>query len=156
MVDWMLEAFFIFAGVALVGFLWAWKAGHFHDLERQAQIPLRIQRRTTTRPNGRLTKRSGTMTMPSGDTPDDARDFYLYLQGHHESQGRVETWHVDWLSLAWLWGFVIVLSVVLLLWVRQYRSTRQRAGIYPLDRFGGWTSETAGPGDRVLPPLHRR
>jgi protein-S-isoprenylcysteine O-methyltransferase Ste14 len=42
MVDWMLETFFIFAGVALAGFLWAWKAGHFHNLEQQASIPLRI------------------------------------------------------------------------------------------------------------------
>ena len=41
MVDWMLETFFIFAGVALAGFLWAWKAGHFHNLEQQASIPLR-------------------------------------------------------------------------------------------------------------------
>jgi len=43
MVDWMLEAFFVFAGFALVGFIWAWKAGHFHDLERQARIPLAIE-----------------------------------------------------------------------------------------------------------------
>jgi cbb3-type cytochrome oxidase maturation protein len=42
MVDWMLEAFFVFAGFALVAFIWAWKAGHFHDLERQAAIPLLI------------------------------------------------------------------------------------------------------------------
>jgi cbb3-type cytochrome oxidase maturation protein len=42
MVDWMLEAFFVFAGFALVAFIWAWKAGHFHDLERQARIPLWI------------------------------------------------------------------------------------------------------------------
>ena len=42
MVDWMLEAFFVFAGFALIGFIWAWKAGHFHDLERQAAIPLLI------------------------------------------------------------------------------------------------------------------
>ncbi len=42
MVDWMLESFFVFAGFALVGFIWAWKAGHFHDLERQAAIPLGI------------------------------------------------------------------------------------------------------------------
>jgi cbb3-type cytochrome oxidase maturation protein len=42
MVDWMLEAFFVFAGFALVAFIWAWKAGHFHDLERQARIPLGI------------------------------------------------------------------------------------------------------------------
>jgi cbb3-type cytochrome oxidase maturation protein len=43
MVDWMLEAFFVFAGFALVAFIWAWKAGHFHDLEQQAQIPLGIE-----------------------------------------------------------------------------------------------------------------
>jgi cbb3-type cytochrome oxidase maturation protein len=42
MVDWMLEAFFVFAGFALVAFIWAWKAGHFQDLERQAAIPLLI------------------------------------------------------------------------------------------------------------------
>jgi protein-S-isoprenylcysteine O-methyltransferase Ste14 len=42
MVDWLLEAFFVFAGFALVGFIWAWKAGHFHDLEQQAAIPLSI------------------------------------------------------------------------------------------------------------------
>ena len=42
MVDWMLETFFVFAGFALVVFIWAWKAGHFHDLERQAAIPLLI------------------------------------------------------------------------------------------------------------------
>jgi cbb3-type cytochrome oxidase maturation protein len=43
MVDWMLESFFVFAGFALIGFIWAWKAGHFHDLERQAAIPLGIE-----------------------------------------------------------------------------------------------------------------
>ena len=82
---------------------------------------------------------------PTGDTPEKARDFYLYLQGHHESEGRVATWHVDWMSLAWLWGFLIVLVLALLIWVRQYRTTRQRTGIYPIDSFGGWTTEGAGP-----------
>jgi cbb3-type cytochrome oxidase maturation protein len=43
MVDWMLEAFFVFAGFALVAFIWAWKAGHFTELERQAAIPLAIE-----------------------------------------------------------------------------------------------------------------
>jgi cbb3-type cytochrome oxidase maturation protein len=43
MVDWMLESFFVFAGFALVAFIWAWKAGHFHDLEQQAAIPLAIE-----------------------------------------------------------------------------------------------------------------
>jgi cbb3-type cytochrome oxidase maturation FixS-like protein len=43
MADWMLETFFLFAGIALVGFLIAWKAGHFHDLEKAARIPLMIE-----------------------------------------------------------------------------------------------------------------
>jgi heme/copper-type cytochrome/quinol oxidase subunit 2 len=42
MVDWMMDAFFIFAGMALVVFLVAWKAGHFHNLEQAARIPLMI------------------------------------------------------------------------------------------------------------------
>jgi hypothetical protein len=83
--------------------------------------------------------------IPKGDSPEQARQFYLYLQGHHESDGRIETWHVDWMSLAWLWGFVIVLVIGTLLWVRGYRTTRQRGGIYPVDTFGGWTTEAAGP-----------
>jgi hypothetical protein len=83
--------------------------------------------------------------LPSGDSPQKARAFYDYLQAHHETESRVVTWHVDWTSLAWMWGFVFVLVFVLLLWVMQYRTTRQRTGIYPVDRFGGWTSEAAGP-----------
>jgi hypothetical protein len=85
------------------------------------------------------------MSFPTGDSPQKAQDFYLYLQGHHETENRVVTWHVDWVSLAWLWGFVIVLVVALVMWVMGYRTTRQRGGIYPVDRFGGWTSEAAGP-----------
>jgi hypothetical protein len=42
MVDWMMDAFFLFAGFALVAFVVAWKAGHFHDLEQAARIPLLI------------------------------------------------------------------------------------------------------------------
>jgi hypothetical protein len=42
MADWMLEAFFLFAGFALFGFLIAWKTGHFHNLDRAARIPLLI------------------------------------------------------------------------------------------------------------------
>ena len=30
MADWMMDTFFIFAGLAFVAFLAAWKAGHFH------------------------------------------------------------------------------------------------------------------------------
>jgi hypothetical protein len=85
------------------------------------------------------------MSMPSGDSPEKAREYYDYLNGHHIVDGRVQTWHVDWLSLAWLWGFIIVLVAAAALWVRQYRTTRQRTGIYPVDRFGGWASEAAGP-----------
>ena len=56
-----------------------------------------------------------------------------------------KTWVVDWLSLAWLWGFVIVLTLAILLWVWQYRSTRQKRALYPVDSFGGYTTELAGP-----------
>jgi H+/Cl- antiporter ClcA len=83
--------------------------------------------------------------MPSGDSPEKARQFFEYLQGHHETDYRVATWTVDWMSLAWLWGFVAVITLGLLLWVWQYRTTRQRTGIYPVDSFGGYTTEMAGP-----------
>ena len=59
------------------------------------------------------------MGMPSGDSPDKAEKFYLYLQGHQETQYRPATWHIHWLDLAWLWGFVIALSLAILLWVWQ-------------------------------------
>jgi protein-S-isoprenylcysteine O-methyltransferase Ste14 len=42
MADWMIETFFLFAGLALLAFLVAWKAGHFHNLEQAARIPLMI------------------------------------------------------------------------------------------------------------------
>ena len=42
MADWMMDAFFLFAGFALLAFLLAWKAGHFHNLEQAARIPLGI------------------------------------------------------------------------------------------------------------------
>jgi protein-S-isoprenylcysteine O-methyltransferase Ste14 len=43
MADWLIETFFIFAGLALAAFLLAWRAGHFHGLEEAARIPLGIE-----------------------------------------------------------------------------------------------------------------
>jgi nitrogen fixation-related uncharacterized protein len=43
MADWMLDTFFVFAALALVAFVWAWKAGHFHNLEEAARVPLQIE-----------------------------------------------------------------------------------------------------------------
>jgi hypothetical protein len=43
MADWMLDTFFIFAGLAVVAFLAAWKAGHFHELDRMGGIPLLVE-----------------------------------------------------------------------------------------------------------------
>ena len=43
MADWMLNTFFIFAGLAVVAFLAAWKAGHFHELDRMGAIPLLVK-----------------------------------------------------------------------------------------------------------------
>jgi hypothetical protein len=77
--------------------------------------------------------------------PKQPTDYYHYLQAHHQSDHRVDTWHVDWTSLAWLWGFVAVLVLVALLWVRQYRTTRQRTGVYSVDTWSGYASELAGP-----------
>ena len=84
------------------------------------------------------------MGMPSGDTPDKAERFYHYLQGHQETMQRAATWHVRWIDLAWLWGFLIALALAMLVWVWQYRSTRQGRTIYPVDTFGD-TTELAGP-----------
>jgi hypothetical protein len=85
------------------------------------------------------------MGMPRGDSPATAHHYYEYLQAHQQSMQDPATWHVRWIDLAWLWGFVGVLSLITLLWVWQYRSTRQKAGLYPIDEFGGYTSELAGP-----------
>jgi hypothetical protein len=85
------------------------------------------------------------MGIPSGDTPQKVHDYYQYLQAHQETMHAPATWHIRWLDLAWLWGFVIVLVLVSLAWVWQYRSTRQKAGIYEADSFGGYTTELAGP-----------
>jgi hypothetical protein len=90
------------------------------------------------------------MAMPTGDTPEKVQQYYLYLQGHHEADHPVATWHVEWLALAWLWGFVIVLALGIVFWVWQYRTTRQRSGIYPVDAFGGYTTELAGPATRFF------
>jgi hypothetical protein len=42
MADWMMDTFFVFAGLAFVAFLVAWKAGHFHELELHGGIPLLV------------------------------------------------------------------------------------------------------------------
>ena len=85
------------------------------------------------------------MGMPSGDSPQKAQQIVHYLQGHDQTYYRAATWQVRWLDLAWLWGFLIVLALIIILWLWQYRSTRQRAALYPVDQFGGYTSELAGP-----------
>jgi protein-S-isoprenylcysteine O-methyltransferase Ste14 len=43
MADWMIDTFFVFSGIALVGFLVAWKAGHFHELDKHGAIPLFVE-----------------------------------------------------------------------------------------------------------------
>jgi hypothetical protein len=85
------------------------------------------------------------MGMPSGESPAAAHHYYQYLQAHQQTMQTADTWHVRWLDLAWLWGFAIVLALIIIWWIWQNRSTRQRAGLYPADQFGGYTSELAGP-----------
>jgi hypothetical protein len=82
------------------------------------------------------------MAMPKGDSPRVAHDYYEYLQSRQLApHGRTETWHVDWTSLTWLWGFVLVLCVFIALWIRDYRSTHPQTGISPLDRWSGYATE---------------
>jgi hypothetical protein len=87
------------------------------------------------------------MTMPSGSSPDDAQAYYDYLLAHHQNDGRTVTWTVDWISLAWMWGFVVAMTLILILWVMQYRTTLKRnvAGLYPVDSWGNYVSEAARP-----------
>jgi hypothetical protein len=84
------------------------------------------------------------MSMPSGDSPQKAEQYYHYLQAHEiVPHGRDVTWHVDWTALSWMWGFVVVLAVILFFWIRGYRSARQV--LSPLDTWAGYTTEAAGP-----------
>jgi hypothetical protein len=43
MADWMIDTFFIFAGFAVIAFVAAWKAGHFHELDRLGSLPLLVE-----------------------------------------------------------------------------------------------------------------
>ena len=90
------------------------------------------------------------MAMPSGDSPSTAETYYQYLQAHHETDSRVVTWDVDWFSLAWLWGFLIVMILVLLWWIWQYRRTLSQGGLYPVDRWGTYVTEEARPASRFF------
>ena len=59
----------------------------------------------------------------------------------------MKTWHVDWMSLAWMWGFVAALSLILIWWIWQYRTTRQKQGS---------TRSTTGAGSRASSRARRR
>jgi hypothetical protein len=43
MADWMMDTFFIFSGLAVLAFVAAWKAGHFHELDRLGALPLLVE-----------------------------------------------------------------------------------------------------------------
>ena len=90
------------------------------------------------------------MAMPSGSSPEDAEQYYQYLLAHHQNDGRSATWTVDWVSLAWMWGFVVALSVTLIWWIWQYRTTMRRVGLYPVDTLGQhYVTELARPALRA-------
>ena len=89
------------------------------------------------------------MAMPKGDTPQKAHDYYQYLLSHHETERPSATWHVDWMSLAWMWGFVAALVLILLWWVGQYRTTRHKERIYPVDTWGGSSPSLPKEAERI-------
>lgn len=43
MADWMMDTFFIFSGLAVLAFVMAWKAGHFHELDQLGGLPLLVE-----------------------------------------------------------------------------------------------------------------
>jgi hypothetical protein len=43
MADWMMDTFFIFSGLAVLAFVVAWKAGHFHELDQLGSLPLLVE-----------------------------------------------------------------------------------------------------------------
>jgi hypothetical protein len=43
MADWMMDTFFIFSGLAVLAFVAAWKAGHFHELDQLGGLPLLVE-----------------------------------------------------------------------------------------------------------------
>ncbi|HEY7018017.1 MAG TPA: hypothetical protein VH297_06070 [Gaiellaceae bacterium] len=43
MADWMMDTFFIFAGLAVLAFVAAWKAGHFQELDKLGGLPLLVE-----------------------------------------------------------------------------------------------------------------
>jgi hypothetical protein len=153
MADWMMDTFFIFSGLAVLAFVAAGRPGISRSSTGKEACRCSWKKRTTTRPTGRSTKRSGSMRMPSGDTPAKAQAYYHYLNAHQLTMQRPATWEVRWLDLAWLWGFAIALVVVILLWVWQYRSTRQKANIYPVGQLRRLHDGARRPGHGVLPVL---
>ena len=51
---------------------------------------------------------------------------------------------MDGPALLWLWGFVVVVALILFVWIREYRSHHPVEPISPLDTWGGYTTEGAG------------
>ncbi len=137
------------------------RSGHFHELDTHGVDPaLRARRRTTTRPSGRWTRRSGA----DGDAERRARrrrrrSTTTTCTPTTRPTGATATWHVG-LGLARL---AVGLrgrrsSLILILWVWQYRTTLSAAtaAIYPVDSFGGYTTELAGPATLFFLAPHRR
>ena len=83
--------------------------------------------------------------MPTGDTPDKVNGYIHYLQSHHETNGPLVTWHILWNSLGWVWGIWAMIVLALILWIWQYRTTHRRSFLYPVDAWGGYTTESARP-----------
>jgi hypothetical protein len=90
------------------------------------------------------------MGMPSGDSPAKAHQYYEYLQVHDQTLQVPATWHVHWLDLAWLWGFVIALGrdvavgLAVPLDPQKAGSTRSTSSV-------ATQTDARGPGDLLLP-----
>ena len=86
------------------------------------------------------------MSMPSGDTPQQARSSTTpTCRPPPDRRTAVRRGTSTGSRSPGSGASSLVLALIAALWIWQYRTTRQRTGIYPVDRWGGYTSELAGP-----------
>ena len=83
--------------------------------------------------------------MPTGDTPQKVQAYIDFLQSHHQTNGPLVTWHIVWDAIGWTWGIFAMIVFALVLWIWQYRTTRRGSFLYPVDTWGGYTTESARP-----------
>jgi len=154
MADWMMDTFFIFSGLAFVAFIAAWKAGHFQDWSGTAGIPLLVEEEDYYTPEWALDEEEWRDVDADRDTPQKGAG--LLPLPSRPPRDRAPRPHLerDWLALAWLWGFAVVLALVLLWWLCS-TGRRGRSGDLPGGQLERLHERARRPGLALLHPAER-